>query len=204
MRDIFIFHFAIIILFIFIIIISTRLFLVFMSLYRSCSSTTEEEGKSKSLSPRAEGKAFIDSRLVRIFLPLRVAEMPRELVESSSLEIFQTHLDRLVCHLLQVTMPWHRAGLTDLQRTLPALTILWFCDSRTLNELRSITFMSPPEGLRAWMKNRVCWAKQREMSFYLCSVVPGFLFPRSWTHGQFDKDTLPSTVLKGLGRKLED
>lgn len=94
--------------------------------------------------------------------------------------------------LLHVALPWHRVGLDDLQRTLTIPTIPWLYDSRTLNELRSITFMAPPEGLRALMKNRVCWAKQREMSFHLLSAVPRFLFPRSRTHGQFDKDTLPS------------
>jgi len=38
------------------------------------------------------------------FFPLRVTEpwprLPREVVESSSLEIFQTHLDKVLCSLL--------------------------------------------------------------------------------------------------------
>jgi len=39
------------------------------------------------------------------FFPLRVTE-PREVVESPSLEIFQTRLDRVLCSLLWVTLFW--------------------------------------------------------------------------------------------------
>jgi len=42
------------------------------------------------------------------FFPLRVTEpwprLPREAVESPSLEIFQTHLDAVLCSLLWVTL----------------------------------------------------------------------------------------------------
>lgn len=43
---------------------------------------------------------------------LRVAghwdRVHREVVESPSLEAFQTHLDTLLCNLLEVTLPWLR------------------------------------------------------------------------------------------------
>ena len=67
------------------------------------------------------------------FFPLRVTEpwprLPREAVESPSLEIFQTCLDTVLCSLLWVTLLGQGVGLGDPQRSLPTQTILWFCDS---------------------------------------------------------------------------
>jgi len=44
------------------------------------------------------------------FFTLRVMEpwhrLPREVVESPSLEIFKTHLDEVLCSLLWVTLLW--------------------------------------------------------------------------------------------------
>lgn len=56
-------HFAVqnILIFRFAVLISTRLFLVFMFLYRCRSSTREEKETLKSLAHRAEGKAFTDT-----------------------------------------------------------------------------------------------------------------------------------------------
>jgi len=57
--------------------------------------------------------------------PLRVTEpwprLPREAVESPSLEIFQTHLDVVLCILLWVTLLGQRVGLGDPQTALPTL-----------------------------------------------------------------------------------
>ena len=48
------------------------------------------------------------------FFPLRVTEpwprLPREAVESPSLEIFKTHLDAVLCSLLWVTLLWTHRG----------------------------------------------------------------------------------------------
>jgi len=64
----------------------------------------------------------------RNFFPLRVTEpwnrLPREIVESPSLEIFKTHLDKVLCSLLWVTLLRQGVGLGDPQRTFPTLTIL--------------------------------------------------------------------------------
>jgi len=62
------------------------------------------------------------------FFPLRVTEpwhrLPREAVESPSLEIFQTCLDAVLCSLLWVTLLQQGVGLGDSQRSLPTPTIL--------------------------------------------------------------------------------
>jgi len=46
------------------------------------------------------------------FFPLSVTEawnrLPREAVSSPSLEIFKTHLDEVLCSLLQVTLLWQK------------------------------------------------------------------------------------------------
>ena len=62
------------------------------------------------------------------FFLLRVTEpwprLPREAVESPSLEIFKTRMDKVLCSLLWVTLLGQGVGLGDPQRSLPTLTIL--------------------------------------------------------------------------------
>ena len=50
--------------------------------------------------------------------------LPREVVESPSLEIFQTRLDEVLCSLLWVTLLRQGVALDDPQRSLPTATIL--------------------------------------------------------------------------------
>ena len=62
------------------------------------------------------------------FFPLRVMEpwnrLPREVVDSPSLEIFKTRLEKILCSLLWVTLLQQGVGLGDPQRSLPTPTIL--------------------------------------------------------------------------------
>jgi len=62
------------------------------------------------------------------FFTLRVTEhrnrLPREVVESPSLEIFKTLLDTILCSMLWVTLLWQVFGLGDPQRSLPTPNIL--------------------------------------------------------------------------------
>jgi len=57
------------------------------------------------------------------------SRLPREAVESPSLEIFKPHLDAVLCPLLWVTLLGQGVGLGDPQRSLPTPTSLGFCDS---------------------------------------------------------------------------
>ena len=45
--------------------------------------------------------------------------LPREVVESPSLEIFKTRLDKVLCSLLWLTLLRQGVGLGDPQRSLP-------------------------------------------------------------------------------------
>jgi len=64
------------------------------------------------------------------FFPLRVTEhwnrLPREFVDSPSLEIFKTLLDVVLCSLLWVTLLGQGFGLDDPQSPFQPLP---FCDS---------------------------------------------------------------------------
>jgi len=53
-----------------------------------------------------------------------VVFLPREAVESPSLEIFKTLLDKVLYSLLWVTLLQQRGGLGDPQRSLPTPAIL--------------------------------------------------------------------------------
>ena len=64
------------------------------------------------------------------FFTVRVMEhwnrLPREAVESPSMEIFKTSLDAYLCNLLQGVCFSRQLGLNDLLRTLPTPLILWY------------------------------------------------------------------------------
>jgi len=67
-------------------------------------------------------------KLRKNFFPLRVTEpwprLPREVVESPSLEKFKTGLDAVLCSLLWMTLLLQGVGLDDPQSALPTPTIL--------------------------------------------------------------------------------
>ena len=62
--------------------------------------------------------------------------LPREVVESSPLEICKIHLHSYLCDLLQGTCFSREIGLNDLQRSFPTPAILRFCEEN-LKGLRS-------------------------------------------------------------------
>jgi len=80
-------------------------------------------GNGHKLKPRK-----FQLKIRKNFFPLRATEpwprLPREAVESPSLEIFQPHLDAVLCSLLWVTLLGQGVGLGDPQRSLPTPTIL--------------------------------------------------------------------------------
>lgn len=64
----------------------------------------------------------------KTFFTFRVTEylnrLPREVLESPSLEILKTWLDVILCNLLQVNLLSQGVELDDLQRSLPTPAIL--------------------------------------------------------------------------------
>ena len=92
---------------------------------QTLSSGAQRQDKGQWAQTEAEEAPAEDEEEL---LPLRVTEpwprLPREAVESPSLEIFQTHVDAVLCSLLWVTLLGQGVGLGDPQRSLPTLTIL--------------------------------------------------------------------------------
>ena len=76
------------------------------------------------------------------FFPLRVTEhwnrLPREVVESPSLEIFKTRLDKILCSLLQVTL-LRQGGWTRWPTEVPSnpyySVILWLSQPKEENTI---------------------------------------------------------------------
>ena len=103
----------------------------------SQAGCSQEDGvfSPGSVPGTAEGREFYKLKqrkfclnMRKNFFPLRVTEpwpgLPREAVESPSLEIFKTRLDKVLCSLLWVTLLGQGVGLGDPQRSLPTPTIL--------------------------------------------------------------------------------
>ncbi|XP_041340093.1 PWWP domain-containing protein 2B-like isoform X2 [Pyrgilauda ruficollis] len=88
----------------------------------------DHTGDLGSGAPPVRGETAGAGLVVRKKFTLRVAEhrnrLPREIVESPALGIFQTRLDAFLCNLLEMTLLWWGIGLDSLQRSLPSLTML--------------------------------------------------------------------------------
>jgi len=89
-------------------------------------------------------------------------------VESPSLEIFKTRLDKVLCSLLWVTLLGQGVGLGDPQRSLPTPTILCFCDLQPMST-----------GCKGKRRTGVCvWVGARLPAHSLGALYPGGM----WWH----------------------
>ena len=96
--------------------------------------------------------------------------LPREAVESPSLEIFQPRLDAVLGPLLWVTLLGQGVGLGDPQRSLPTPTMLAFCDKNTAKlfwVLRHRAEITANPGSGIWMPYQLSPAQV--VFIYSCS-----------------------------------
>ena len=92
--------------------------------------------------------------------------LPREVVESPSLEIFKTRLDKVLCSLLEVTLLWQ--GLwtrwpTEVPSNPYHSVILWFCNSCHGLDQPCASMTGSSLGEKSW------WT---QFSCYLCIDLP--------------------------------
>ena len=98
----------------------------------NCCEHFSDSGSPELRRTRGNGHKLKQRKLQlnprKNFFPLRVTEpwprLPREVVESPSLEIFQPRLAAVLCSLLWVTLLGQGVGLCDPQRALPTPTTL--------------------------------------------------------------------------------
>ena len=83
--------------------------------------------RTKSHGHKLEHRKF-QLNMRKDFFPVRVPEqwhrLPREVVESPSLEAFRTRLDAFLCALVEVCLLKQKDGQDDPQRSLPTPTVL--------------------------------------------------------------------------------
>lgn len=66
--------------------------------------------------------------------PNDLCRLPRDLVESPSLEIFQSQPDMVLTNVLYSILPSREIGPENLQWYFPTSPILWFCPSIRKNQ----------------------------------------------------------------------
>ena len=115
-----------------------------------CDAHQEEEQTHGATTPAAKHVASPASEMwpKRSFILLKSGtlkkwnRLPRQVVDSPSLEIFKTRLDKVLCSLLWVTLLQQGVGLDDPQRCLPTPNMLWFCGKKMTIDLLESFFKS--------------------------------------------------------------
>ena len=121
--------------------------------------------------------------------------LPRQVVESSSLEILKMQLDMALGNLLSLTLLWGGwVGLDDLPSCLPASAGMWFCN-KIVNSVLFCFFCKNDAATQVSVPVR---AHLQLMLLTFCSSVPELQYLHSCWTDKTERCLLTEKVIFGI------